>query len=48
MKRGILYLTYSIQKDEKFICGHLGLAFLYEIVFLKIGNNANIKESFFL
>ena len=35
MKIDILYSTFNIQKDEKFICGHLYLAFLCEIVYLK-------------
>ena len=35
MKRDIFYSTFNIQKDEKFICGHLCLAFLYQIVYLK-------------
>ena len=35
MKIEILYSTYNIQKDEKFICGHLCLSFLYEIVYTK-------------
>ena len=35
MKRDIFYSTFNIQKDEKFICCHLCLTFLYEIVNLK-------------
>ena len=35
LKRDILYSTYNVQKDEKFMCGHFCLAFLYEIVYLR-------------
>ena len=48
MKRDILYSTFNIQRDEKFICGHFCLAYLYEIFYLVKGNNANTYESLFL
>ena len=35
MKRDIFYSTFNIQKDEKYICGHFCLAYLYEIIYLK-------------